>query len=281
MRKKIGIILLLMVLILLPGCSQVNLEDIPIFLYHNVKTEMIEGDSPYMVVTAENFEEDLKFLKENGYTPIDLQTLIAAYNNPRTKLPKKPFVITFDDGYLDNYEHAYPLLKKYDTKAAIFTIVWSVGRDKFILNDNPINPHFTWEQGREMLESGLIELGSHTFDMHNPEGLSYGYEVPCGHGLGPMEGESEEDYYTRLYEDIKKSKELMEENLGVKVNTFAYPYGIYNDTVIQVLKDLGFELAFITEAEESKSVFEIRRFIVTNDLRVEDILKNIDRGVGN
>lgn len=280
MSKKIVFLLSLIFLSLLSACNKVNVEDIPVFLYHSIKPELGENDSPYMVVTSENFEKDLKYLKDNGYTPIDLQTLIAAYNNPKLKLPKKPVVITFDDGYLDNYEYAYPLLKKYKSKAAIFTIVWSVGRDKFILTDQPINPHFSWEQGKEMIESGLIELGSHTFDLHSPKGLSYGYGVPCGYGLEAMEGESEGDYYKRLYDDIKRSKELMEENLGVKVNSFAYPYGIYNETVIQVLKDLEFELAFITEAEETKSVFEIRRFTVTNDVRIEDIL-NKDRGVGN
>lgn len=276
MKNKFSkILLILMLIFLLSGCTNMSkLEDMPIFLYHSVKPELEEGDNPSMVVTMENFEKDLKYLRDNGYTSIDLQTLIAAYENPRMKLPKKPFVITFDDGYLNNYEYAYPLLKEYTTKASIFTIVWSVGRDKFILNEKPITPHFTWEQGKEMLESGVIELGSHTFDMHSPAGISYGYENPCGFGLEPMEGESQEDYYERIYNDIESSKILMEENLGEKVETFAYPYGIYNDTVIQVLKDLGFKLAFITESsEKNKSIFEIKRISISNGIRISDVLK--------
>ena len=258
---------------LLSGCSTNKVKDIPVFLYHSVKPELEEGDSLEMVITSDDFERDLKYLKDNGYTSIDLKTLKEYKEDPSVKIPKKPFVITFDDGYLNNYEHAYPLLKEYDTKAVIYTIVWSLGRDKFILNDSSINPHFTWDQGREMVDSGIIELGSHSFDLHNPEGSSYGYEKACGFGVDRIEGENEEDYYDRIYEDIKKSKDLMEENFGVEVNSFAYPYGLYNDVAIKVLKDLNFETAFITVSEEEdKSIFEMKRTSINNVVRVEDIL---------
>lgn len=273
----IAIIFIIISVVVISGCSLIaepKEKDIPIFLYHSVKPKLEENHNQSMVVTLAKFEEDLKYLKDNGYTSIDIKTLIDYKNNHRTKLPKKPFVITFDDGYLDNYEYAYPLLKQYKTKAVIYTIVWSIGRDKFILNDNPINAHFTWDQGKEMIDSGLIELESHTFDMHNPAGLSYGYEQACGSGLEPIEGESTENHYERIYKDIEKSKVLMEENLGISVNTIAYPYGRYNDTVIQVIKDLGFELGFIVEDDgPDKSIFEIKRIPVRNDKKMRDILK--------
>lgn len=274
--KMISIIYIATCMVLISGCSllaEPKEKDIPIFLYHSVKPELEKNDGQDMVVTSAKFEEDLKYLKDNGYTSIDLKTLIDYKNNPRKRLPKKPFVITFDDGYLNNYEYAYPLLKQYKTKAVIYTIVWSVGRGKFVLNDNPITPHFTWEQGKEMMESGLVELGSHTFDMHNTSGISYGYEQSCGFGLEPMNGESTEDHYKRIYMDIEKSKFLMEENLGIDIRTIAYPYGKYNDTVIQVVKDLGFELGFIVEDDgPDKSIFEIKRIPVRNDKKMKDLL---------
>lgn len=276
MKRKSILIIMVIIFNLLSGCSNNKIQEaghIPIFLYHVVKPEIEEGDNLEMVVTTEDFEADLKYLKDNGYNSIDLKTLKDFHEDPSVKLPKKPFVITFDDGYLNNYEYAYPLLKEYDTQAVIYTIVWSVGRDKFILNDNNIIPHFTWEQGKEMVESGIIELGSHTYDLHNPEGLSYGHEIPCGYGIDKMEGENQEDYYNRIYEDIKRSKDLMEENLGIKINSFAYPYGIYNDRVIEILKDLNFETAFITESdEENNSIFEMKRKSINSGIRVADIL---------
>lgn len=278
MKRKSILILMVIIINLLSACSQDKVQepkDIPVFLYHIVKPELEDGDNPNMVVTTDDFETDLKYLNDNGYTSIDLKMLKDYYEDPSTKIPEKPFIITFDDGYLDNYEYAYPLLKQYDTQAVIYTIIWSVGRDEFILNDKKIIPHFTWDQGKEMVESGIIELGSHTYDLHNPEGFSYGYENSCGYGIGKIEGEDQEDYYSRIYEDIKKSKDLMEERLGVKVDSFAYPYGIYNDTVIELLKELNFETAFITESdEEDKSIFEMRRKIISNKIRIEDILGN-------
>lgn len=277
--KMVFIILIMTCIVLISGCGLLvkpEKKHIPIFLYHSIKPEIGENDNKNMVVTRENFEADLKYLKDNGYTSIDLKTLIDYYENPRTKLPDKPFVITFDDGYLDNYEHAYPLLKEYQTKALIHIIAWSVGRDKFILNDNPINPHFTWEQGIEMVDSGLIELGSHTFDMHSPAGLSYGYEEAAGLGLEAMENEGRDEYYSRIHKDLEKSKDIMEENLGRKVNAIAYPYGRYNDVVIQVVKDLGFKIGFIVDSKEAnKSIFEIRRISVTNDIRVNDLINDL------
>lgn len=276
MKSKLYIIFsVIILLILIPGCSGKGsrVENIPIFLYHSVKPSLEKGDSESMVVTTENFEMDLKYLRDNGYTSIDLATLIDAYNDPKVKLPKKPFVITFDDGYSNNYEYAYPLLKEYNTKAVIHTIVWSVGRDRFILNDDPITPHFTWEEGKEMVASGLIELGSHTFDMHSPAGISYGYEQECGFGLEPIKGENDEEYYQRIYRDIEKSKALMEENMGIVVSSFAYPYGKYNDIVIDVLKDLDFKIAFILDSNEANaSIFEVKRINIGNDLRLSEIL---------
>ena len=276
MKKRNILFLIIVSLTLSLGCSNLKaskLRDIPVFLYHIVKLELQEGDNPEMVVTTEDFERDLKFLKDNGYTSIDLKTLKAHYEGEDVKLPKKPFLITFDDGYLSNYEYAYPLLKEYDTGAVIYTIVWSVGRDKFILNDKDIIPHFTWQQAKEMVESGLIELGSHSYDLHNPGGPSYGHEVASGYGVEIMEGESQEDYYNRIYQDIEKSKIIMEENLGLAVTSFAYPYGIYNDQVVQILKDLNFETAFITESEEAdKSIYEMKRKSVNNGIRVSDLL---------
>ena len=274
MNRKYILAVILVFLLLTTGCNRVvDVSNIPVLLYHSIKPELTDGDSPNMVVSSENFEKDLIYLKEKGYSTISLLELIEVYNNPKAKLPKKPILITFDDGYTDNYDYAYPLLKKHKSKASIFTIVWSVGRDKFVLNDKAINPHFTWEEGKEMIESGFIELGSHTFDMHSPQGLSYGYENPCGLGLSQMDGESEEDYYDRILEDMIKSKDIMEANLGVEINALAYPYGLYNDLVIKALEESGFKLGFIVDSDQpSKSNFEIRRFSISNDLRVSDIL---------
>lgn len=276
---------------LLFGCqneagTHETLAEVPAFMYHSIKPADQITTPSSMVVSKENFEKDLQYLAENGYTAISLKELEEYYNSQTSavnsggnsdahQLPDKPIVITFDDGYEDNYLYAYPLLKEYRTKAVIFTIVWSVGRDKFILNDDPINPHFTWEEGREMAESGLVEIGSHTFDMHNQEGFSYGYGEACGYGLGKMTGENKANHTERIMKDLLKSKELIEENIGREAIGFAYPYGFHNDEIIKMVENAGFKLAFITEAEAFRSSpYKIRRFAVKDDVRVSEILEN-------
>ncbi len=248
-------------------------SDIPILLYHSVIPKLEEEHSRSMFVSEVNFEKDLKYLKKNGYETISLEQMEDYYLGEEIQLPKKPIVITFDDGYLNNYEYAYPLLKKYDTKAVIYLIGWSVGRDTFIDSDKEITPHFNWEQAREMYESGLIQFGSHTFDLHNEQGLSYGYGKEVGFGLAIMDDESDEEYKTRVEEDLKKSKIMIEEEIGQEVTSIAYPYGEYNETLLDMLEELGFKSGLITESDqESKSPFTIRRQIITEDRRISDIL---------
>ena len=248
-------------------------SDIPILLYHSVIPKLEEEHSRSMFVSEVNFEKDLKYLKENGYETISLEQMEDYYLGEEIQLPKKPIVITFDDGYLNNYEYAYPLLRKYDTKAVIYLIGWSVGRDTFIDSDKEITPHFNWEQAREMYESGLIQFGSHTFDLHNEQGFSYGYGKEVGFGLAIMDDESDEEYKTRVEEDLKKSKIMIEEEIGQEVTSIAYPYGEYNKTLIDMLEELGFKSGLITESDqESKSPFTIRRQTITEDRRISDIL---------
>ena len=80
---------------------------------------------------------------------------------------KKPVVITFDDGYLSNYQYAYPILKETGMVATIFVIGATVGNTEHYKNTNyPITPHFTFQQGAEMVASGIISIQSHTYDMH-------------------------------------------------------------------------------------------------------------------
>lgn len=255
-----------------------ELPELPVLLYHRVLPELGPNDSPIMVVSTDKFSADLAYLRDNGYTPLTSAQLLAALEDPLALLPDKPVLITFDDGYMDNYEHAFPLLQEYETPAIMFIIGWSVGRDTMITSRRPITPHFTWDQAQEMLDSGLVEFGSHTFDLHNPPGFSYGYHRPVGHGVGPLDNERRDHaYYRRLYYDLERSRDLIERNLDVPVTTFAYPYGVHSDIAVQVLRDLGFKMAFITESSEPhSSPYLLKRIIVSNDVRLEDLLAGDD-----
>ena len=108
----------------------------------------------------------MHLLKEQGYTPISFDELIA-FVEQGTPLPEKPVMITFDDGYASNAVYAYPVLRELGFHASIFAIGCSIGHDRYYKDTQySLTPHFGQDEITEMLRSGLISIGSHTYDMH-------------------------------------------------------------------------------------------------------------------
>ena len=188
-------------------------KQIPIITYHSI----VENPKSNSEISPETFEKQIKTLKDLGYTSVFFGDLIAYVENG-IELPEKPICITFDDGYLNNYEVAYPILQKYKMKATIFAIGVSVGSLTNYKDTNyPITPHFTYEQAREMIVSGLISIQSHTYDMHQWAP----YEVDekgtrmdnIRENILKLETESEVEYREVLKSDIEKMNQEMNNNL--------------------------------------------------------------------
>lgn len=174
---------------------------IPVLLYHNFVTAVPEKDADNFnyINTPQSFEENIKVLLENGYTIISMQELNDAYNL-KIKLPSKPILITFDDGYYSNYEYIFPILKKYNSKASIFIVTDKVGKEIDGIK------YLGWDECLEMQESGLVEIFS-----HSKRHLFYD-KLPI----------------RQIRDDVTKSYKIIEEKLGKKdLKVFAYPYGAY------------------------------------------------------
>ena len=136
---------------------------LPVLMYHGVHSNPKKAGD--YVITPQALEEDLLYLQRQGCTTVVMSDLIA-YVQQGTPLPEKPVMITFDDGYYNNYLNAYPLLQKYQMKAVISIIVGET--DKYSeLDENKENySHITWDMINEMMESGLIEIQNHTYNLH-------------------------------------------------------------------------------------------------------------------
>lgn len=237
-RIIIGVFLLLIFLLSIlflsiknPG-TNISAHDhticLPIIMYHEVKTYKAGKD----VITPYEFESDLKYLKENNYTTITMTQLIDyVYNN--TDLPQNPIILSFDDGYLNNYKYVLPLLKKYDMKI-VFSIIGK-NTDDFtrIPDENLDYSHVTWDQLKEMQSSGYVEIQNHTYNLHSTnKGRT---------GCMQRSGESFTQYEQVLTDDIGKFQEEIFLMTGVTPNTFTYPYGKSSKNTDLVLKKLGFK----------------------------------------
>ncbi len=208
---------------------------VPILMYHHIDEEVNSS----VVVTPQKFENDVKLLKKSGYETIFLSDLVN-YLNGKTSLPPKPIIITFDDGYSSFYTEAYPIAKKYNIKLTVGVIGWSIGEDSLPNSNIPIIPHFSYEEMKEMLNSGLVDVQNHTMDLHSEEGKSLGFSQPTNKGVLMLPNESEKDYELRL------KKDLVGFNMEIFANTnhiptfLVYPYGLYQKETEKIIYNLGF-----------------------------------------
>ena len=214
---------------------------VPILMYHHL--DAVGNDTT--IVTPERFEEHMQALSRAGYTAV-LPRDLRAFVEKGTPLPDRAVLITFDDGYLSNYEVAWPILERYGMCAAIFVIGRSVGTDRYKDTGREITPHFTWTQAAEMVASGHIEIQSHTFNRHQ-----WAPFEPAGRAresLLRQSDESEAAYRTAIAEDCRTIRTAIETATGeTDVYAVAYPRGLYDAASAKLLKENGFVMSLTTE----------------------------------
>lgn len=211
MRKKVFLFFLLVVcivtgisLFLQPGYV------VPILTFHHIDEN---GKNSSLSVSPENFRRQMEFLSRNKYNVISLSDFVeAAYN--KEKLPRNSVVLTFDDGYEDNFTFAYPVLKAYHIPATIFVIVDSIGGKGYL----------SYAQIKEMLYSGIIDIGSHTLAGDYLPGKNRG----------------------RLEQEIGVSKKILEERLNRKIDLLCYPIGGFTPEIQELAQKYGYIAACTT-----------------------------------
>jgi len=193
-------------------------KGIAVYMYHSVGNNRI-----YFNVEPKSFARQMKYLKDNNYQVISLAKLVELMKSDKP-LPKKTVVLTFDDGYHDNYVNAWPILKKYNFPATIFLATGFIGRE--IKSSEGISLKILdWPEIKKMHQSELIDFEPHT---HNHIKLDR---------IDLNKAELE----------IIKSKKIIEEELNKKCCFFAYPKGRYNNRIIEILKNNNFKAARTVE----------------------------------
>ncbi len=231
-QGKVLLVLLILFLAVFIGFNfwLSNKYVVPIIMYHSI-------DSPHLlsgtVVNPENFERQLNFFKKHNYDVISLNELVTSLLEKK-KLPRNSIVITFDDGYADNYSNGFRILKKYGFPATIFIITNLIDRPGYL----------TWRQLREMERFG-ITIGSHTLDHVYLPGV-------------PLNWQSHQ---------IKESKKVIEKNLGHPIDYFAYPSGGFSDGTKDVVIEAGYKGACTTNRGNKRfneDVYELKRVRFSN-----------------
>lgn len=211
----------------LPAAA-VTVQDDPrtvmVLNYHKVVDEHMS-----LSVPPSDFEQHMKWLQEYGYTSITPEELYDFIVDGR-ELPEKPVLITFDDGYKDNYTNAYPIMKKYGFKGTIFVVTGYLG-----VYDN----YLTWEQAGELASNGF-SLESHTYSHKS------------------MTEATDED----ISKELTKSRNTIKERLGVDADFLAYPTGTYNLHIAELAKEAGYKGAFTIKYDNvsrDSNVYAIER----------------------
>ncbi|WP_294703413.1 polysaccharide deacetylase family protein [uncultured Fusobacterium sp.] len=216
--------------------------EIPVIMYHRVIRDKSEGGVHGIYVTESQFEKHLKYLKQKGFETITFKDLLNNKYKDRFNRGKKQIILTFDDGYTDNYNYAFPLLKKYGFKCVIYLLShlnynkWDVE-----VKENPEHKFELMDMSmiKEMEEYG-IEFGGHT--KTHPKLATLPIEI--------------------AQEEILTSKKVLEEKLGHALISFAYPYGNLNEDVKKIVKNSGYNFAVATDSGDisfSEDLFQIRR----------------------
>ncbi len=198
---------------------------VPILMYHSID---YNDKSSKLSVSPENFAKQMEFLYKNRYNVVSLEKAVSYIKN-KERPPRKTVAITFDDGFQNNYQYVYPLLKRYKMPATLFVIVNRIGDPGFV----------TWDEVKEMSDSGIVTIGSHTRTHFWLLG-------------------SDEHF---LKNEVEESKKILEEKLGRKVNSFCYPMGAFDAKSKKAVEAAGYMCAVSTNPKNSApdDIFAIKR----------------------
>ena len=248
--------------------DQAEGEELPILMYHGITNQAKQVSK--FVISKEMLREDLQYLKENGYQTVTVADVIA-FVKEGVPLPQKPVMLTFDDGYYNNYCYAFPLLKEYHMKAVISIIGKYTDLYTDTPDENPAYSHITWNEVQEMMDSGLVEFQNHSYDLHTNDGSR--------NGSKKKRGESKEAYAKCLTEDIGLLQQEMQLHTGYTPTAFTYPFGGISEASCEILRDMGFQATLSCEEKTNHlmqgdiSCLEmLNRFLRSDKKSAEEIL---------
>lgn len=226
------------------------------------------------------FIKQLEYLRQNGYEFISPEKIYQAKQG-RSSLPEKAVLLTFDDSYLSFYHFVFPLLKLYRIPAVLSIVTsWIEQPNK------KISPQLmSWKQIKEVTDSGLIFISSHTHDLHKEIVYNSAGNVGAGSSLFKYDPETksyerEEMFAKRIAADLAASIKIMQRETGKRPALLTWPYGEFNKLALREAQKLGFEIIFTLENgfTDLKNLERANRNMITNDLGIRDFILSLKKG---
>ena len=274
---KVFFSFLLIVLVLHSAlaCRKVPECELPVLMYHHF-AEDVTADT---VVSPQRFREQMTALKNAGYQTVTVQEILDFVDHGK-ELPEKAILITMDDGYTSNLTIAAPILEELGMCATVFMIGIYAGETISPHSGNQLYPaRFSYEAAMPWVEKGVLELQSHTFDMHQLARDHYSGRD----GILPLAGESFEAYRDALLQDADAfAARRAEHGIEERPLALAYPYGYYGDASRDILLRAGFRLTLTVEdgmntlrVNDAEGLWNMKRFNVTERDSGETLLQRL------
>lgn len=259
-------------------------EKLTVLSYHEIATKD-QALIPEYAVTPTMFVRQIDWLRNNGYRFVSIDDVLADESGKKS-LPEKAVLITFDDGYRSVYDSAWPILKMFKIPAVV-AVVCSWEDDKKQVNfdgkEIPRSKLMSWQQLRELSDSGLVEIGSHSFDLHkgiqgNPQGNMQPAAITRQWLTTSARYEDSVQYLQRVTADLKRSSTEIAAHIGRAPRVIAWPYGRYNAPLREAATKLGMKVGLTLDDGANMSdtpLWGLRRILVSNDMQLWDLNREI------
>ena len=206
---------------------------LPIIMYHSVVKDE-ERRSDY-VVSLRQFKEDIEAIDSAGYNTVNIADLISYVGGG--ELPKKPIMITFDDGFLNNVDLCGPVLKEHGMKAVLSVVgVYTECEEKCDWKRSDNYSYLTWEEISRAQKKGIFEIQNHSYNMHGGNGRQ---------GAKKFSGEDAQTFKMNIGEDVCHMQALLEQKSGIRASCFTYPFGYFDSDTKEVIRQSGFSASLI------------------------------------
>lgn len=230
------------------GVRRNGYQVVPVLCYHR-----FGKGHPKLSVETSLFRKQMQYLRDNGYQVVAMKELVE-FIRGKQALPPKSVVVTIDDGYASTYDEAFPVFREFGLPATVFLYTDFIGAKDAL----------SWEQVREMYQTGLID-----FQPHSKTHPNLSLRQP---------DETEDEYQKRIAQEVEASKSRIEKTVNVPMHTFAYPFGDANEFVIETVKKEGFSLGVTVQPGSNpafSSYYLLRRTMVFGDFSDKEFIASL------